>query len=56
MRLIHCACGTDTLIKGAEHHILPPVPSRRDLKFLDAIAREVPVSYTHLTLPTNREV
>lgn len=41
MRLIHCACGTDTVIKGAEHHTLPPVPSRRDLKFLDAIAREV---------------
>lgn len=41
MRLIHCACGTDTLIKGAEHHLLPAVPSRRDLKFLDEIAREV---------------
>ena len=41
MRLIHCACGTDTVIDGAEHHLLPAVPSRRDLKFLDAIAREV---------------
>lgn len=41
MRLIHCACGTDTLIDGAEHHPLPPFPSRRDLKFLDKIAREV---------------
>lgn len=47
MRLIHCACGTDTLIDGAEHHALPPVPSRRDLKFLDEAAREVlPVDTT----------
>lgn len=41
MRLIHCACGTDTVIDGAKHHLLPPIPSRRDLKFLDEIAREV---------------
>lgn len=41
MRLVHCACGTDNTIPGAEEHQLPAIPTRRDLKFLDAIAREV---------------
>lgn len=41
MRLVHCACATDITIDGAEEHQLPAIPTRRDLKFLDAIAREV---------------
>ena len=41
MRLIHCACATTTSIPGAEHHQLPEVPTRKDLRFLDAAAKEV---------------
>lgn len=40
MRLIHCACATTTSIPGAEHHQLPEVPTRKDLRFLDAAAKE----------------
>lgn len=47
MRYIHCACGTDVRIPGAEHHQLPAVPTRKDLRFLDAVAREcLPVDPT----------
>lgn len=47
MRLVHCACATDITIEGAEEHRLPAIPTRRDLKFLDAIARDVlPVDLT----------
>lgn len=47
MRLIHCACGTDVRLPGAEHHQLPAVPTRKDLRFLDAAAREcLPVDPT----------
>lgn len=43
MRLIHCACGAspEPSIPGAETFQLPVHPTQRDLKFLDAIAREV---------------
>ena len=43
MRLIHCACGAspEPSIPGAETFQLPAHPTQRDLKFLDAIAREV---------------
>ena len=39
MRLIHCACATTTSIPGTEHHQLPEVPKRKDLRFLDAAAK-----------------
>mgnify|MGYP007060970933 CR=1 FL=1 len=41
MRLVHCACATDFTIAGAENHQLPAIPTRKDLRFLDEIAREV---------------
>lgn len=41
MRLIHCACGTDVRIPGAEELLLNDAPSQPSLKPLDAIAREV---------------
>lgn len=40
MRLIHCACATDVAIPGAEQVALPAVPTRKDLRFLDAEAAE----------------
>lgn len=57
MRLIHCACGTgphaEVTIPGAEQFRVPEVPSRKDLRFLDEIAREVlPVDPT----PTLAEI
>lgn len=41
MRLIHCACATTVSIPGAEHHDLSEVPSRKELRFLDAAAKDV---------------
>lgn len=41
MRLIHCACATTISIPGAEHHTLSEVPSRKELRFLDAAAKDV---------------
>ena len=47
MRLVHCACATGTTINGAENHQLPAIPTRKDLRFLDDIAREaLPVDPT----------
>lgn len=40
MRLIHCACGPTAAIPGTERHDLPAVPTRKDLRFLDAVAKE----------------
>lgn len=41
MRLIHCACGAETTIPGAEEHLLSDAPSRSDLTFLTDAAREL---------------
>lgn len=41
MRIIHCACGGGPSIPGAQRHDLPDIPSRKDLRFLDAIAKEL---------------
>ena len=42
MRLVHCACAPDSpTIPGASRHLIPEVPGRGDLAFLDAIAKEV---------------
>lgn len=41
MRLIHCACGSATVIPGAERFDLPEHPTQRDLSFLVDIARQV---------------
>lgn len=40
MRYIHCVCGTDLRLPGTEHHQLPAVPARKDLRFLDDVAAE----------------
>ncbi|WP_350354520.1 hypothetical protein [Corynebacterium aquatimens] len=51
MRLIHCACASDVTLPGAEHYALPAIPGRKDLRFLDEIAREVlPVDPTPRSL------
>lgn len=39
MRLLHCACGTGLTIPGAEHLELPAVPTRKDLRPIDEIAK-----------------
>ena len=39
MRLLHCACGTGLTIPGTEHIDLPAVPTRKDLRFLDELAK-----------------
>ena len=53
MRLVHCACDTDFTLVGTvgadgtggavsvEEHRLPAIPSRKDLRFLDEVARVV---------------
>ena len=43
MRLIHCACGASLIDDSltAEQFTLPELPTQKDLKFLDRIAREV---------------
>ena len=50
MRLVHCACDTDITLAGTggaggavsvEEHRLPAIPSRKDLRFLDEVARLV---------------
>ena len=43
MRLIHCACGASLIDDTftAEQFPLPELPTQKDLKFLDRIAREV---------------
>lgn len=41
MRIIHCACGGGPSIPGAQRHDLPDIPSRKDLRFLDELAREL---------------
>ncbi|WP_301924938.1 hypothetical protein [Corynebacterium glaucum] len=44
MRLIHCACATDVSIPGTERVELPQVPTRKDLRFLDSVAKECMLS------------
>lgn len=39
MRLLHCACGSSLTIPGTEHIDLPAVPARKDLRFLDELAK-----------------
>ena len=41
MRLVHCACATGITIDGTENQELPAIPTRKDLRFLDALSREV---------------
>ena len=42
--------------EGAKHVKVEDVPDPKILNDRDAIVRVTSVSYTHLTLPTNREV
>ena len=41
MRLLHCACASPLLIDAATNVTLPAVPTRKDLRFLDEVAREL---------------